>query len=333
MPGPYEVIFARVKQKYATEEEWLIASPELGPVFEGEQCFVRNEDGLPVNFKIGDGTKTFEELPYFITYLSGVANLKVLPYLNQTGNVVIAGKFRNQSFIQHVIILNNSGDEATIKMGTTLGGNEIFELDVPVGPVTIGIDYLFTSTETAYITNSEAISVFVIYVQMDESPVAPTGGGGGGGFTSTYNLGTVYEFIPMYDGHLEYAWDFLTGLGKTGTPYEGCQILTDDIVPGIENSYLITAGIGDDIGELIGNTDSQIQLGPNNIPRLRVDLPANSGGVPGSGGITFGGKNNNTVVLEVKSNAGASLPTTPDKIGIQPRSLTVLRFTGPNSTT
>src|SRR5690606_18321147 len=37
-------------------------------LLEGEQAFVVNEDGAGVNFKIGDGTKTFAELPFWISY-------------------------------------------------------------------------------------------------------------------------------------------------------------------------------------------------------------------------------------------------------------------------
>jgi len=63
----YTVLNARVKQKIATEAYWLSIEAELGPILEGEQAFVFNEAGDPVNFKIGDGTRLFSELPYFIT--------------------------------------------------------------------------------------------------------------------------------------------------------------------------------------------------------------------------------------------------------------------------
>ena len=56
---------ARVRQKVATEAEWLADDTIL---LGGEQAFVISALGTPINFKIGDGTKTFAELPYFFNY-------------------------------------------------------------------------------------------------------------------------------------------------------------------------------------------------------------------------------------------------------------------------
>lgn len=59
------ILDARVKQKVATAEEWAGDNTIL---LEGEQGFLIQDSGEPINFKIGDGTKTFAELPYWIDY-------------------------------------------------------------------------------------------------------------------------------------------------------------------------------------------------------------------------------------------------------------------------
>lgn len=63
-----QVIEARVKQKKDTLANWE-ANPMI--LLDGEQAFVVNGDGQPVNFKIGDGSKTFAQLPYWIDYAGG----------------------------------------------------------------------------------------------------------------------------------------------------------------------------------------------------------------------------------------------------------------------
>lgn len=59
------MIYARVMQKTATLDEWMSSDLVL---LDGEQAFVVSGDGSPINFKIGDGTKTFSELPFWIQY-------------------------------------------------------------------------------------------------------------------------------------------------------------------------------------------------------------------------------------------------------------------------
>lgn len=59
------ILEARVKQKKDTLANWE-ANPMI--LLDGEQAFVVSDSGQPVNFKIGDGTKRFSELPYWIQY-------------------------------------------------------------------------------------------------------------------------------------------------------------------------------------------------------------------------------------------------------------------------
>lgn len=59
------IIEARVKQKKDTLANWM-ANPLI--LLDGEQAFVLNANGREVNYKIGDGTKTFAELEFMIQY-------------------------------------------------------------------------------------------------------------------------------------------------------------------------------------------------------------------------------------------------------------------------
>lgn len=72
-----EILQARVEQKIDTEANWL-ANPLV--LLSGECAFVLSSDGThPVNFKIGDGTKTFSQLPYWIDYAANVVVPTVAP--------------------------------------------------------------------------------------------------------------------------------------------------------------------------------------------------------------------------------------------------------------
>lgn len=64
-----EILQARVEQKVDTEANWL-ANPLI--LLSGECAFVEQVGGVPINFKIGDGTKTFADLPYWINYAANV---------------------------------------------------------------------------------------------------------------------------------------------------------------------------------------------------------------------------------------------------------------------
>ena len=63
-----KTIKARVWQKVDTLANWEANSLVIGP---GEQAFVIDGGGTPINFKIGDGTKKFSELPWWISYDQG----------------------------------------------------------------------------------------------------------------------------------------------------------------------------------------------------------------------------------------------------------------------
>ena len=93
-----QIIEARVKQKVDTESNWLNNELRL---LDGEQAFVRTDAGVSVNFKIGDGNKTFSELPYFYPPLTlgSISTTQTLSQLNALADGVwvamTAGRYAN----------------------------------------------------------------------------------------------------------------------------------------------------------------------------------------------------------------------------------------------
>lgn len=63
-----KTIKARVQQKTDTLANWEANTLVLEA---GEPAFVITDGGAPINFKIGDGTKRFSELPWWIDYAGG----------------------------------------------------------------------------------------------------------------------------------------------------------------------------------------------------------------------------------------------------------------------
>jgi hypothetical protein len=345
----YTVLNARVKQKIATEAYWLSIETELGPIFEGEQAFVFNDAGDPVNFKIGDGTRLFSELPYFIAYYTGVTAQKILKYLLQTANVTIPSVFKNLTLLQDIVFLNTSGSPITMNIGTTNGGSEIATVTLAVGQTTIGLKKEFASAQTLYFTGltGTTFSMYILYYQLDEAPAIPptstTGSGGG------YNYGTIYPFYPMYVGHENVAFNLTTGIGNTGTPYEGCILMGTNGTDSFEDVYLKGLKVGETIGGDTGNATSQVTLVEANIPKHSHKLFSGAGPAgqlsPDVGGLkSVAWSSNHTAGNQDydMKNATDDNPsmghtstfgqTSPNPIDLKPKSKIVLYFTGPVTT-
>ena len=328
MPTTYQILLARVKQKIATEADWLALSTTLGPIFEGEQCFVYDVSGNPVNFKIGDGVSTFAQLPYFIAYYSNITNLKSLFYLAQTANLTIPSIFKNNSQIESIVLINNSGANIDLKIGTTAGASDICEIIIPVGPATIGLKKFFQAATTLYFSNLTGLnySLIILYCQLDQAPVIPPSSGVSSAASFAY--GTVYAFKPMYAGHENNIWDFTTGLGKINTPYYNCMLFDIGTMPHLAGRYLTGYTVGDTLGTDIGANG--ITLTIPQLPTFTVNtkIPAEryhtqSGGTDSPYGAASPVRYDNLTSDPIGS--GQNIP-------IRPLSNIVLYFTGPATT-
>lgn len=325
MAIPTTIINARVKQKIATDAYWLSIESELGVILAGEMALVYNDDGLAVNFKVGDGTKTYSELPFFITYFNNVTNCKVLSYIDQSANLTIPLVFRNKSELAKMVFINQSGTTQTIKIGTTDGGSEIGEIEVPNDIVNIGFDYDFTESVTLYVTGLTGVnySMFILYYQLDEAPVVPSGGGGGG-ITKRYVPGDVYQFIPLYAGHEEIEFDLITGFGRVGTDHEGAVLFGTNDLPDLSRLFLRGYRSGDTLGGEVGQ--DSVTLVQNNIPRFTINLPNSS--TPGRSD----NANDRDVMIPTSQQSLSFGQTSPTPVATIPKAKIVLFFTGITTT-
>lgn len=279
MAGPYEIIKARVMQKVATEADWLAVESELGVILDGEQAFVINDAGLPINFKIGDSTKLFSELPYFITYTTGGLAAKKLSYINQNIDLTITGIFRNLTCMYDLILINNSGSDIDFKVGTTDGGNELMEVIVPDGVYPINLRKVFQADTNIFLSGlaGNNYSLFIIYYQYDEDPVTPPVGGGPGSFRWPRCFKGMFE--PLNDTDLDAIWDFSTGLGKPGTAFANCAISGTNGTEDMARFYPVGWKVGDSLrpATTFGADTGSITLVEANIPKIQLKLFSGAG--------------------------------------------------------
>lgn len=342
MAGPYEVLLARVQQKKATEAEWLAVEDTLGVLLDGEQAFVVNDSGVGINFKIGDGTKKFSELPYFITYFSNVLNQKILSFIDQSTDITLTGVFRNFSCFYDIVVINNSGSDIDLKIGTTSGGNELMEVTVPNGAYIINLRKVFQAPTTVYISglSGKNYSIFILYFQYDENPVSPTTG------TTPFKFPKHFQgmFTPLDDTALDNNWDFTTGLGKPGTAYANCAIAGTNGTEDMGRFYPVGWQVGDSLrpATTFGSSSGTVTLAEANIPKIQLKLFSDSPSVgelspdpTGSKAITWvfnAGTNrdyqlkqasSDNVTLGKTSSFGQAVPTPLD---VRPKSKVVLFF-------
>lgn len=253
-----EIINARVKQKVDTEENWL-ANPLI--LLEGEQGFVWTDDdpNQPVNFKIGDGTKTFAELPYFIAYYSNVISHKIIRLPNVSVAQNIASVFNANTNLYDIVVTNVGGANCVLKLGTTVDGSEIGEYNIGAGNTVLDLKYMFNSPQTLYLSGFEAneLSIIIIYFNYSENPVIPPSGSEPIPFR--WPKGFVGLFMPVGVGHLEACFDMITGMGVVGSLYENCQICNiSNTLLNMEDSYPAGYKTGVTIGGSVGSNEYKL---------------------------------------------------------------------------
>lgn len=270
-----EIINARVKQKVDTEENWL-ANPLI--LLEGEQGFVwdGSDPHNPVNFKIGDGTKTFAELPYFIAYYSSVISHKIIRLPNVSTPQTIASIFNANTNLYDVVVTNVGGVDKVLKIGTTEGGSEIGEYNIGAGNTVIDIKNQFDAVTTLYLSGFDGneLSIIIIYFNYAENPVIPPGGSEPTPFRFPRNY--LGMFFPTGIGQLEACFDMITGMGVAGTAYENCQIC-DPSNPYLDmgDTYPIGYKTGITLGNQVGNASNNVVISASNLPSFSVPLRYN----------------------------------------------------------
>jgi len=268
MPGPYEIVLARVQQKVDTLAGWLAVEDELGPILPGEQAFEINESGVLTNFKIGDGTKKYSELPYFITYFSNVLNQKILKYIDGNTDITISSIFRQYSCMYDIIVFNNSGSNIDLKVGTSVGGNQLMEVVIPNGVYPINLRKVFQADTTVYLSGlaGKNYSIFIVYFQYDENPATPPVGD-----PSAFKWPRCFrgQFEPLNDTDLDNTWDFTTGLGKPGTAYSNCAISGTNGTEDMGRFYPVGWQVGDNLrpATTFGSTAGEITITEANLPK------------------------------------------------------------------
>lgn len=262
-----EIINARVWQKVDTEENWLLNPLILGT---GEQAFVW-DDSDPhngVNFKIGDGSKTFAELPYWINYYSNVISHKLIKLENVSVPQEIPSIFNENTNLYDVIISNIGGDDVILKIGTTDGGSEIGEYNIGGGNTVLDIKEMLSAPQTLYLSgfDGNALNIIIVYFNYAENPITPPSVGS---TPFRWPKGTVGMFMPVGTGHLEASFDMITGNGVAGSPYENCKICNSlNTILNLEDSYVTGYKTGVTIGGSIGA--NEYKLTEQNILEFRL---------------------------------------------------------------
>lgn len=265
-----EIVNARVKQKVDTEANWLL-NPLI--LLEGEQGFVWDGENDPVNFKIGDGTKTFAELPYFIAYYSDVVSYKIIRLPNISTPRSIPAIFNSNTNLYDIVVTNVGGANCVLNIGTSPGGSEIGSYDIGAGNTILDIKYMFESIQTLYLSGFDGneLSIIIIYFDYSQSPAVPPTVPG---TSFRWPKGFAGMFVPVGTGHLEASFDMITGMGIAGSPYENCQICNDgNAYLNMVSSYPIGYKTGDTIGGLLGNSSNNITLTKSNIPDYEITFP------------------------------------------------------------
>lgn len=148
-----QVLEARIRQKTDTLANW--EDNEL-VLLGGEQAFILNEDGTPVNFRIGDGTKTFAQLPNWIAYdqaaYSKVTGTTLPASDGQIHYTILGAGTYTQTSGANVVIPAGS-------LGIVSNNGTTWSIDNIVVLPTIPIANEFGSSNTTAISQSKATEV------------------------------------------------------------------------------------------------------------------------------------------------------------------------------
>lgn len=191
---------------------------------------------------------------------------KVVKLENITGDQIVSSVFTTDSYL-NTLIVQKSGADYTIKLGTTPGGEDIGSIlvDKPDG-YEYEVTYVFNGTTTVYLSGIglNADRLYLLYDQLD-APDIPVNGGSS---VTTPQLGIGATI--MYDtlkGNLALDFDLSTGLGNPNRSYKGWCISGSNGSTNRDDKYAIGWNRIDpiDIGTEIGSHEKTI---------LKANLPA-----------------------------------------------------------
>jgi hypothetical protein len=214
-----------------------------------------------------------------------------------TGNMDqyrINNKILQQQILGLLDIIGNLGTAANANLGTGPG-------QVPTA------DQVYTQTQTNALLMMRGPSVpgsITFAYDWD------------GTFLSNFNgsgLGIVY---PWYNAATGERWGLMNGIATAG----------GHTAPNIAGKTFI--GQGTDAGS---NTFSEgttygannYTLVPNNLPKLKVEIPANINGVTGSGAPKSDAADNNPLFPEIVADDGTPLPAVPTPLNMMQSSLAI----------
>jgi len=176
---------------------------------------------MPVENLFLQRIKTGDQPPEGYTIVEKVKN-----YFGNGADIEVADIFFKYSLLKHISVLNY-GIAFTMKVGTTDGGTEIGEWEIPVGStagvdLTANIKKLFNAATTVYITGLTGTDadILIDYLQYDAVPAQPLPAP-----APTLGKNAVIEFEETDPGEFLAAFDIVTGLGKVGGGWEGWAIM------------------------------------------------------------------------------------------------------------
>lgn len=176
---------------------------------------------MPVENVFLQRIKTGDNPPEGYTIVELVKN-----YFDNAADIEVAGIFSKYSLLKHISVLNY-GAAFTMNVGTTDGGTEIGQFEVPTGSgagvdLTANIKKLFNAATTVYITGLTGTDadILIDYLQYDAVPAQPLPAP-----APTLGKNAVIEFEETDPGEFLAAFDIVTGLGKVGGGWEGWAIM------------------------------------------------------------------------------------------------------------
>lgn len=204
-----------------------------------------------------------------------------------TASFTIAGVFKTFSNLIRVAITNTGLDEFTMKLGTTVGGDEIATLDVkPILTGSYDVGHNFSGVTTVHVTIPSGVNIKALfdYNQYDAPDITPPDAG----ITGSMPKGATLVYTELVIGDFALDWNVGTGLGQRAwTGWGLCD--GQDGRPNRSNKYSRgwDKSQPDQRGQQVGNPGSLLVQSENQVGRHRHLTPnsndANGFGKPATG--------------------------------------------------